>query len=423
MSLLGPVTDTLDPRVRPGAVGEVRSLTEALAAPLSPEDQTVQSMPDVSPTKWHRAHTTWFFETFVLGPHLSGYRPFSEEFAYLFNSYYEAVGARHARPERGLLSRPSAAEVGDYRAHVDDGLEQLLVAGVDDRVASLVELGLHHEQQHQELMAMDLLHVLSCHPFAPAYRTDLAAPERSDPAPAAWRSHPGGVVAVGHRDEGFGFDNEHPRHDTLVGPFEVADRLVTCGDWLAFIDDDGYRRAELWMSDGWATVCSQRWDAPLYWSHEDGDWWVFGLAGRSRVDPAQPVANVSWYEADAFARWSAARLPTEEEWELAASVPVAGAHLDLSVLRARPAEESPDPSQWFGELWQWTESAYRPYPGFRPAPGAIGEYNGKFMVNQQVLRGSSFATPAGHARGTYRNFFPPGARWAFAGLRLARDAG
>ncbi len=335
MSLLGPVTDTLDPRVRPGAVGEVRTLTEALAAPLSPEDQTVQSMPDVSPTKWHRAHTTWFFETFVLGPHLSGYRPFSEEFAYLFNSYYEAVGARHARPERGLLSRPGAAEVGEYRAHVDDGLERLLGAGVDDRVASLVELGLHHEQQHQELMVMDLLHVLSCHPFAPAYRPDLGAPERSDPAPAAWLSHPGGVVAVGHRDGGFGFDNEYPRHDTLVGPFEVADRLVTCGDWLAFIDDDGYRRAELWMSDGWATVCSQHWDAPLYWSHEDGDWWVFGLAGRSRIDPAQPVANVSWYEADAFARWSAARLPSEQEWELAASAPVPGAHLDLSVLRAR----------------------------------------------------------------------------------------
>lgn len=420
MTLTGPSTV-----VAPPTVDRVRELTEELAAPLSPEDQTVQSMPDVSPTKWHRAHTTWFFETFVLEPHLPGYRPFDDEFAYLFNSYYEAVGDRHPRAQRGLLSRPGADEVGRYRRHVDDGLARLFDHGVDDDVARLVELGLHHEQQHQELLCMDITHVLSVHPFSPAHSPRPVSAERSGgdaAAPAAsWLHHPGGVVEVGHDGEGFAFDNEGPRHRVLLEPFEVATRLVTCGEWLEFIDDGGYRRAELWMSDGWATAGAQDWDAPLYW-RDDGDGWTdFGLTGRRPLDPAAPVAHVSWYEADAFARWRGARLPTEAEWEVVAGDPLPGAHLDLDVLSPRPANSSVDAQQWFGELWQWTESAYRPYPRYRPPVGAIGEYNGKFMVNQQVLRGSSCATPPGHARRTYRNFFPPASRWAYAGVRLARD--
>jgi ergothioneine biosynthesis protein EgtB len=404
---------------------EVRDLTEALAAPLSAEDQTVQSMPDVSPTKWHRAHTTWFFETFVLAPHLEGYRAYDEQFAYLFNSYYEALGERHPRVQRGLVSRPSADEVSAYRAHVDAALDRLEVQGRTPELDALIELGLHHEQQHQELLCMDITHVLSVHPFSPAYRPRAAADDQgggSTPPAATWRAHPGGVVETGHPGDGFAFDNEGPRHQVLLHPFEIGQRLVTCADWLGFIDDGGYRRPELWMSDGWATVAAQGWEAPLYWRLDDGTWTDFDLGGRRRVDLLAPVAHVSWYEADAFARWSDARLPTEAEWELAASEPVAGAHLDLEVLSVRPADRSVDPGQWFGELWQWTESAYRPYPGFRAAAGAIGEYNGKFMVNQQVLRGSSFATPQGHARRTYRNFFSPASRWMYSGVRLARDA-
>ena len=398
----------------------VRDLTEALASPLSAEDQTVQSMPDVSPTKWHRAHTTWFFETFVLGPNLEGYQHYDEQFSYLFNSYYEALGERHPRVQRGLVSRPSAEEVGSYRAHVDGALDLLDQRGLTSAQAALIELGLHHEQQHQELLCMDITHVLSMHPFSPAYRSRPPTPGKVPEL--TWRSHPGGVVEVGHSGAAFAFDNEGPRHEALLRPFEVAERLVTCGEWLEFIGDGGYRRAELWMSDGWATVESQGWDAPLYWQRHDSTWTDFGLGGRHPVDPTAPVSHVSWYEADAFARWSDARLPTEAEWEAVAPDPAPGAHLDLDVLATRPAEHSVDPEQWFGELWQWTESAYRPYPGFRPAGGAIGEYNGKFMVNQQVLRGSSFATPPGHARRTYRNFFSPGSRWMYSGVRLARDA-
>lgn len=435
------------PSAHPGAPAEhgaptlparqdVRDLTEALAAPLSPEDQTVQSMPDVSPTKWHRAHTTWFFETFVLGPHLPDYRPYDEQFSYLFNSYYEAVGDRHPRVHRGLVSRPGAEEVGRYRAHVDAALDRLEEQGPGPEVAALIELGLHHEQQHQELLCMDITHVLSTHPFSPAARPDAATSTAATTARSVvplrppgletepqngWIPVPAGTVGIGHGDDGFHFDNEAPRHDVLVGPAELAPHLTTCGDWCEFIDDGGYRRPELWMSDGWATVQSERWHAPLYWREESDGWTTFGLAGRVPVDPTAPVAHVSWYEADAFARWSGARLPTEAEWEATAPEPVAGAHLDLDVLRPRPAHGSADPQQWFGELWQWTESAYRPYPGYRAPAGAIGEYNGKFMVNQQVLRGSSFATPPGHARCTYRNFFPPAARWMYAGVRLARD--
>lgn len=410
-----------------GTYASVRDLTEALAAPLSPEDQTVQSMPDVSPTKWHRAHTTWFFETFLLATHLDRYEPFDHGNAYLFNSYYESMGARHPRVARGLLSRPGAEEVGRYRHHVDRAMSELLERTTDPDVVDLVELGLHHEQQHQELLVMDITHVLSVHPFSPSY---LPAPspgrEPSAPAapigPAGWIDHEGGIVEVGSSRADFSFDNEGPRHEVLLAPHQISDRLVTCGDWLEFIDADGYRRPELWMSDGWATVCSQGWEAPLYWQRVDDRWTDFGPRGRRPVRADEPVVHLSWYEADAYARFRGARLPTEAEWERAAGDPPAGAHLDLGVMSACAVGSSPDPLQFFGEAWQWTESAYRPYPGFEPAPGAVGEYNGKFMVNQQVLRGSSFATPAGHARRTYRNFFPPSARWAVAGMRLARDA-
>jgi ergothioneine biosynthesis protein EgtB len=386
--------------------GTVRTTTEVLATPLSAEDQTVQSMPDVSPTKWHRAHTTWFFETFVLRPNVVTYSPFRDEFAFLFNSYYEAAGPRHARPERGMLTRPGIAEIAAYRDHVDAAMTDLLGVGVDAELDALVQLGLHHEQQHQELILMDILHVLSRHPFPTGYgELPWAVPMTA--ASGGWIGHDGGIVEVGHAGEGFSFDNEGPRHRALLQPFEIARDLVTNGDWLAFVADGGYRRPELWMSAGWAEVQASGWRAPEYWYEVDGEWQVFGLGGLGPVDPAQPVAHVSWYEADAYARWAGGRLPLEAEWEVVA-----------------PSPDSADAGTegWYGQVWQWTSSQYTPYPGFRPPPGAVGEYNGKFMVNQHVLRGSCLATPPGHARRTYRNFFPAHSRWMFAGLRVARDA-
>jgi ergothioneine biosynthesis protein EgtB len=396
----------------------VRALTEALAAPLSGEDQTVQSMPDVSPTKWHRAHTTWFFETFVLARAHRRYRVFHPDFRYLFNSYYEAVGARHPRADRGLLSRPGIAEIAAYRRHVDAAMLDVLDSLPPD-ATSLVELGLHHEQQHQELLLMDIKHVLSVNPLRPAYRDTL--PHQTVPdRPVGWIDGAGGLVEVGHGGAGFAFDNESPRHRVFLLPFALADRPVSCGDWLAFMADDGYRRPELWLSDGWAIVQAERWEAPLYWEHDDTGWQVFTLSGMKPVDPAEPVVHISYYEADAFAHWSGARLPVEAEWEtLAAREAPRGRLLDLDVLHPRAAQRD---ASLFGDVWQWTASAYLPYPRFRPAEGAVGEYNGKFMVNQHVLRGGCCATPAGHIRATYRNFFPPSARWAFSGLRLARDA-
>ena len=364
---------------------EVRQLTERLAAPLSAEDQTVQSMPDVSPTKWHRAHTTWFFETFVLGTPGA----FDPSYAYLFNSYYEAVGPRHARAERGLVTRPGIEEIARYREHVD----RLVLDGALDH--PLTQLGLHHEQQHQELLLMDIRHVLSCNPTQPAYG---ALPWTSTGAgEPGWVDHDGGIVEIGHDRASFSFDNEAPRHEVLLRPFRLSTSLVTNGEWLAFLDDGGYQRPELWMSEGFA----QGFDAPLYW-HRDGDgWWTYGFDGVTPVDPAEPVLHVSWYEADAYARWAGGRLPLEAEWEAVAPEPGAPG--------------------WYGAAWQWTASPYVAYPGFVPAPGAVGEYNGKFMVNQHVLRGSSVGTPPGHARRTYRNFFPASARWAFSGVRVARD--
>jgi ergothioneine biosynthesis protein EgtB len=404
----------------------VRARTETLAAPLGPEDQVVQSMPDCSPTKWHRAHTTWFFDEFVLGDPDPSMR-------FLWNSYYEAVGPRHPRNHRGLLTRPSCEEVAAYRRAVDERVVAAH-ADLDEAGRALVELGCNHEEQHQELLLMDAKHLLAQNPLRPAYTETRTVTSRTDRS-LGWFAHGGGVVEIGHDGRGFAFDNEAPRHDVALQPFAVADRLVDCGDWLEFIADGGYQRPDLWMSDGWATVQAEGWEAPLYWERTDpgertdAGWSVFTLGGPRPVEPAEPVVHVSWYEADAYARWAGHRLPTEQEWEAVAhpfgAEGLRGSFLDTAVLHPRPPgprQAGAPPRQLFGEVWQWTASPYTPYPGFHPAAGAVGEYNGKFMVNQHVLRGGCCATPAGHARTTYRNFFPPPARWAFSGVRLARNA-
>jgi ergothioneine biosynthesis protein EgtB len=410
--------------------GAVRAATVALAAPLSPEDQQVQSMPDASPTKWHLAHTTWFFETFLLAPHLPGFAPFHPGYGYLFNSYYEAAGPRHPRPQRGLVTRPSCGEVLAYRAATD---ERVLAAipRLPPAALGVLELGLAHEEQHQELLLTDVKHLLSLNPLAPSYRAGAAEPTAAPGAqapPLCWVELPGGVREVGHAGPGsgaFAFDNEGPRHPVLVQPFALASRAATCGEWLAFVEDGGYRRPELWLSDGWAAVNARGWEAPLYWRRDGERWSVFTLGGSRPLDPAEPAAHVSLYEADAFARWSGARLPTEEEWEVAAaSAPGAprGRFADDPALHPAPAPAGAGPAQLLGDVWEWTRSAYAPYRGFTPGAGALGEYNGKFMCSQLVLRGGSCATPPGHVRETYRNFFYPDARWQFSGVRLARDA-
>jgi ergothioneine biosynthesis protein EgtB len=412
------ITTVQEPVTLASRYQRVRETTESLSTPLSPEDQTVQSMADVSPTKWHRAHTSWFFETFLLEPRLAGYSPFHPAYAYLFNSYYEGVGARYPRPRRGVVSRPGVSEVAKYRAHVDSAMRKLLGDPLPAETTDLVELGLHHEQQHQELLLMDIKHVLSCNPMQPAYAT-VRFNEPVPARPIGWIEHSGGLVEIGHTGAGFGFDNEFPRHGVHLEQFALADRTVTCGEWASFIADGGYSRPEMWLSDGWATAQAEGWDSPLYWFKVGDDWWLFTLGGPQLVDPAEPVCHVSYYEADAFARWAGARLPTEAEWEVvAAEHDPFGHFLDASVLHPQPAGAN---TSIYGDVWQWTSSAYSPYPGFRPAAGAVGEYNGKFMVNQYVLRGGCCVTPAEHIRTTYRNFFPPGARWAFAGLRLAQD--
>ncbi|MEH3087870.1 MAG: ergothioneine biosynthesis protein EgtB [Xylophilus ampelinus] len=420
----------------------VRAHTMALAYPLSDEDQSVQSMPDASPAKWHLAHTTWFFEAVLLRRLQPGYRAFDESFFFLFNSYYEALGPRHARHQRGVLTRPSASEVRRYRAHVDGAVDRFVGAcdeGTWAEALPVLELGLHHEQQHQELLVTDILHAFSCNPLLPAYRQgarrgalrahgedgprppDGAAPDGADAV--RWLAFEGGIVEIGHgagaggeagRATGFAFDNETPRHRALLAPYRLADRLVTCGEYARFVADGGYREPRFWLSDGWAAVRSHGWTAPPYWLEPDDPrlalvprppaqgWQVFGIHGVQPMDPDAPVAQLSFYEAAAYAEWAGARLPTEFEWEAAAS--------------------HPGMRELHGHAWQWTRSSYDPYPGFRPMQGVAAEYNGKFMVGQVVLRGSSVATPPGHARSTYRNFFPPAARWQFTGLRLAKDA-
>jgi len=412
-------------RILENRLFDTRRLSEDLARPLSPEDMTVQAMEDASPTKWHLAHVTWFFETFILAKHLPGYRVFDETFNYCFNSYYESQGARQPRPKRGLLTRPSAERVLAYRAHVDDGLTKLLARGVDpdSEIARLVEIGINHEQQHQELLLTDILALFAANPLRPAYRTKRL--RAAEPAPAApgWIDFPGGISRVGHDGEGFAWDNEAPRHDVLIHPFRLADRLVTNAEWLEFMADGGYSTAAHWLADGWATVDREGWEAPLYWEKHDGQWLAMSLEGLQPVERAALVCHVSYYEADAFARWAGKRLPTEFEWEVAAQgAAVTGNTRATQALWPLSAEEAAGrPRQMFGDVWQWTQSAYLPYPGYRPPAGALGEYNGKFMVSQQVLRGGSCATPAGHTRATYRNFFYPHQRWQFTGLRLAAE--
>ncbi len=402
-----------------------RAATEALCAALEPEDHVVQSIADVSPTKWHLAHVSWFFECFVLARFLSSYQIYHPGFAYLFNSYYDAVGARHPRAKRGLLSRPTVAETYAYRAHVDRAMLDLIAEAPDSGLGdalTLIELGLNHEEQHQELILTDIKHVFGCNPLRPAF----AKPEKvvaGRMGSLGFVGMAGGIVGLGHGGEGFAFDNETPRHRVLLGAYRLADRLVTNGEYLEFIVADGYKRPELWLSDGWDTVRARGWAAPLYWEQQSSGWSEFTLTGLLPLDPGAPVCHVSYYEADAYARFKAKRLPTEAEWEVAAAgLPVAGNFVESRTFHPRPADAEDGLRQVYGDVWEWTASAYLAYPGYKPWPGAVGEYNGKFMANQFVLRGGSCATPARHIRASYRNFFPPDARWQFSGVRLAEDA-
>ena len=400
-----------------------RALSLELARPLSDEDQVVQAMDDASPAKWHLAHTTWFFEAFLLKPFLASYRVFDERFEYCFNSYYESVGPRQPRPKRGLLTRPSAQEVRAYRASVDAALERLFETDLAPEAAALIELGINHEQQHQELLLTDILSLFAAEPLKPAYRDGGPGIAAGEAAPLEWVSFAGGIVAIGHDGSGFAYDNEGPRHEALTRPFKLASRCVTNAEWMAFIADGGYTTPTLWLADGWNMVRGQDWRGPLYWEECEGGAAQMSLNGYRPVDPAAPVTHVSYYEADAFARWAGLRLPTEFEWEAAAaSVPLEGRMLGAGHLRPMAAARGEGLAQMIGDVWEWTGSAYLPYPGFKAAPGAVGEYNGKFMCSQFVLRGGSCVTPEGHIRRTYRNFFYPHQRWQFTGLRLAQDA-
>ena len=399
----------------------VRETSLHICAPLSVEDHSLQPMPDASPAKWHLAHTTWFFETFLLGER-TDYRPFHPAFRNLFNSYYNAVGDRPLRALRHTLSRPGLDEVHAYRSHVDDAMVHMLTTDPTPELVALVTLGTNHEQQHQELIVTDVKNGLWTNPLRPAFRPSQAshhATSASFPA-MEWRSFDEGIYSIGFAGEGFAFDNEGPRHNVYLEGFRLASRLVTNGEYLDFMRDDGYGTAELWLSDGWDWVRNNQFSAPLYWGQRAGEWWHYTVEGMQPVDLNEPVCHVSYYEADAYARWAGARLPTEFEWEVAArSCPVSGNFLESGLLHPRPVETTEPLSQMFGDVWQWTASAYVPYPGFKPAAGAVGEYNGKFMCNQMVLRGGSCATPQSHIRATYRNFFPPHVRWQFMGIRLA----
>jgi len=408
----------------------VRSRTAALVAGLSAEDQMVQSCAEASPVKWHLAHTTWFFETFILSNFLPDYRPFHPDFAWLFNSYYKSLGEHPEKKLRASFSRPPLEQVLAYRHHVEDAMDRLMKTGASDEAAGLLELGLNHEQQHQELIVTDIKHAFWSNPLQPVYVEDPLPSSTAKMKQMEWLDYAGGLVEMGHAGNGFAFDNELSRHRVLLAPFRLALQPVTCGDYLRFMHDNGYRRPELWLSDGWDTIQAQGWQAPLYWQADAADdWSVFTLHGVLPLAHllASPVCHVSYYEADAYARWAAGRLPTEFEWEhVAAGCPVAGNLLENGNLHPLPATDMTDPqqpAQMFGDVWEWTQSAYSAYPRYQPAPGALGEYNGKFMCNQMVLRGGSVATPASHIRATYRNFFTPATRWQFSGIRLAADGG
>ena len=403
---------------------EVRRFSGHICGPLSPEDCVIQSMPDVSPTRWHLAHVTWFFETFVLTPFDGGYRPCHPDYVYLFNSYYNAVGPQFPRPQRGLVSRPGLAEVHAYRRYVDEAMAKFLEAAPEETLAGaapILEIGLQHEQQHQELILTDIKHVLSINPLCPAYRGRAPQPP-AKAAPLRWASFGEGVRRIGHAGGGFAFDNESPRHRQFLEPYELASRPVTNGEFLDFMRDGGYAQPAHWLSLGWAKAQEEGWRAPLYWVEREGVWGQFTLAGLQPVDPAEPVCHVSYFEADACARWAGARLPTEGEWEAASEgLPLEGNFADGGRCHPAPAPQGAKClAQMFGDVWEWTSSSYAPYPGYRAAEGALGEYNGKFMCNQYVLRGGSCATSRNHVRRTYRNFFPPEARWQFMGFRIAR---
>jgi ergothioneine biosynthesis protein EgtB len=394
----------------------VRSVTPWLCRNLQPEDYVVQSMDDVSPAKWHLAHVTWFFERFVLAERAAGYRNFDDRFHYLFNSYYQTAGPMHARPERGLLSRPTVAEVLDYRAHVDEAMHALIESGLEDEVESVITLGLHHEQQHQELLLTDIKHVLSCNPLHPVAIPDAMSPPDIAPAPMSFDEGKSGIHEIGHNGDGFAFDNETPRHPTFINPHRIGSRLVTNAEYREFIRDGGYSEPTLWLSDGWAAIRNNGWNRPLYWSEDLEN--EFTLGGLQEILPHAPVAHVSYYEADAFARWAGARLPTEAEWEVAAAdVTTKGNFVESGYWHPVPGEGA----QYFGDVWEWTASPYVAYPGFEPLAGSLGEYNGKFMCNQVTVRGGSCATAADHIRASYRSFFYPDARWQFLGIRLATN--
>ncbi len=396
-----------------------RKLSLEIAAPLSAEDQVVQAHDDASPAKWHLAHTTWFFEELILKEFLPDYRVFDPQFAYCFNSYYESLGARHPRPRRGLLTRPSAEEVRAYRCYADGHLETLLNTPLPDAAQNLIKIGINHEQQHQELMFTDILALFASNPLRPAYANAPPVRQQAEtPGAGYWREFEGGIHDIGHDGRAFAYDNEGPRHQVLLRDFKLLSREVTNGEWIAFIEDGGYSTPTLWLSDGWTTLQREQWQAPGYWELLDGAWHQMTLHGLCPVEMSRPVTHISHYEADAYARWAGERLPTEFEWETAAGSETVRDRFDVSRLAAEPAASNGD-SPFFGNLWQWTQSAYLPYPGYRPAPGPLGEYNGKFMCNQFVLRGGSFATPNGHIRPSYRNFFYPHQRWQFMGLRLA----
>jgi ergothioneine biosynthesis protein EgtB len=418
-----------------GRLAQTRAMSLRIAEPLTEEDQIVQAMEDASPTKWHLAHTTWFFEEFVLKPHDPAYKEFDPRFNYCFNSYYENAGPRHPRPKRSLLTRPTHAEVMLYRHHIDRALDNFFDRGDNGpapEALALIELGINHEQQHQELMLTDCLALFAGNPLRPAYRPAEGEESRKAAPEVQWIEVPGGIFDIGQgaakaQGEGegcFSYDNEGPRHQQLLRPFRIANRLVTNGEWLAFMAAGGYSTATLWLSDGWTTVAREGWEAPLYWEKRDDEWHQMTLHGLQPVLPNKPVSHISYYEADAFAHWAGKRLPTEFEWEVAAeNLPVEGNTLGADHLTAQPARRHTEGlQQMFGDLWEWTASAYLPYPGFKTAAGAVGEYNGKFMANQFVLRGGSCVTPDGHLRRSYRNFFYPHHRWQFMGLRLADDA-